>query len=120
SRIRIPPHGAKAGPLCARARNHAENKRTFDAQALSQPSLINLNSEAGSCDAALLYELRNDPIDCIDRNREAHPNGCARGGEDLGVDADEPPCAVEKRSARVPWIDGGICLDHTLYWTTSE
>src|SRR5690606_20213702 len=77
-------------------------------------ALVEVDAEAGSRDASVADELRDDAADRVDGDREADARARARGAVDGGVHADEPPRAVEERPARVAGVDGRVRLDHAL------
>src|SRR2546425_1256189 len=78
--------------------------------------LVEALGDEGGADARLdgapsRDELRHEPRDRVDRNREADPGRRPARAEDRGADADEPAAGVEQRAARVSGIDGGVGLD---------
>jgi hypothetical protein len=42
-------------------------------------------------------ELRHYPCNSVNGNREAHPSGCACGGEDCSVHANDLPIGIQQR-----------------------
>src|SRR5438094_472227 len=78
--------------------------------------LVEALGDEGGADARLdgapsRDELRHEPRDRVDRNREADAGRRPARAEDRGADADEPAAGVEQRAARVSGIDGGVGLD---------
>src|SRR5262245_9676442 len=99
-----------AGAIGTAAGLNRDDEGAFDTEAPAHLGARELDAESGPSELAVLYELRHDPFDSVDRDRETDAGVCPGRAVDRGVDADQAAARVEQRPTRVPGIDRRVGL----------
>ncbi len=109
---------------CGAARVDADDDNALHAELAGDHGVDSLvgyrDADDGPTDFAVGDELRDDAIDGVDGDGEGDAGGLIGAACDSGVHADEPAGGVEKRSARVAGVDGGVGLNNVFDGQFSE
>ena len=68
-------------------------------------------TQVAANDPPVLHELGKDPLDHVDRDREADALG---GMNDGRVHADHPALRIEQRAAAIARVERSVGLDHVV------
>src|SRR5207249_3560319 len=99
----------QARPVCGAAFFNSGNENPGEAQAAG---VTNTYSQTGTRDLTLTDDLRDNPVDRIDRHREANPRTSSGRTIDGHIDPNETSGTIEEGPSGVPRIDRRIGLDH--------
>src|SRR5262249_39977792 len=72
------------------------------------------DAEHRALQSAMPDQVRGDAVDGVHGYRKTDTCVRARRAGNLRVNADEAPGAVQQRAAAIPWIDGGVSLNHVV------
>ena len=101
----------QAGSIGAAAGVNAEEHDALDAPAPGEAVRQWIDAQHGPPDTTVLDKIGHDPVDRVDRNREADTGRSTARTVDQGVDTDQPARAVEQRSTRIAGVDGSVSLN---------